>query len=286
MARASTPDPLDVFQPAVCEWFRGAFGDATPPQVRGWPVIARGEHALIVSPTGTGKTLAAFLWAIDRVMFAPLPATRDRCRVLYISPLKALAVDVERNLRAPLAGITQRRAAAGRRLRRARRRGADGRHAGHRARALPARARPTSSSRRPSRCSCCSRRARATCSRSVETVIVDEIHALVPDQARRAPRAVARTTGGTHGAAAAADRSFRYATSARRGRAIPGWRAASRFAAPPPASGAPQTRCGASDCVPPRRASSTTNLRARTWRPPGGQSPSSMRGAQEARPYR
>ena len=105
MARASTPNPLDVFQPAVREWFLGAFGDATPPQVRGWPVIARGEHALIVSPTGTGKTLAAFLWAIDRVMFAPLPATRERCRVLYISPLKALAVDVERNLRAPLAGI-------------------------------------------------------------------------------------------------------------------------------------------------------------------------------------
>ena len=88
------------------EWFAGAFDAATPPQVLGWPAIARGEHALIVSPTGSGKTLAAFLWAIDRVMFAPRPATRERCRVLYISPLKALAVDVERNLRAPLAGIS------------------------------------------------------------------------------------------------------------------------------------------------------------------------------------
>src|SRR6476646_5119409 len=106
MARASTPDPLAVFQPAVREWFAGAFDAATPPQVLGWPAIARGEHALIVSPTGSGKTLAAFLWAIDRVMFAARPAPRERCRVLYISPLKALAVDVERNLRAPLAGIS------------------------------------------------------------------------------------------------------------------------------------------------------------------------------------
>src|ERR1700750_1601482 len=73
----------------------------------GWPAIARGESTLILAPTGTGKTLAAFLWCINRIMFSPVPANAHRCRVLYISPIKALAVDVERNLRAPLVGIAQ-----------------------------------------------------------------------------------------------------------------------------------------------------------------------------------
>ena len=77
----------------------------TRPQTLGWPAIARGESTLILAPTGSGKTLAAFLWCLDRLMFAPLPPRAERCRVLYVSPLKALAVDVERNLRAPLAGI-------------------------------------------------------------------------------------------------------------------------------------------------------------------------------------
>src|SRR5215510_6470575 len=96
---------LAPFHDAVREWFIEAFGQATEPQALGWPPIARGESTLILAPTGSGKTLAAFLWCLDRLMFAPTPPTRERCRVLYISPLKALAVDVERNLRAPLAGI-------------------------------------------------------------------------------------------------------------------------------------------------------------------------------------
>jgi ATP-dependent Lhr-like helicase len=100
------------FHPAVAEWFRTAFSDATTPQKRGWPAIARGESTLILAPTGSGKTLAAFLWSLNRLMFEPVPDAAARCRVLYISPLKALAVDVERNLRAPLAGISN--VAAGR----------------------------------------------------------------------------------------------------------------------------------------------------------------------------
>ena len=110
---ASRPRALDLFHPAVAEWFRGAFDAPTPPQSKGWPAIAEGESTLILAPTGSGKTLTAFLWCINRVMFEPPPEPRQRCRVLYISPLKALAVDIERNLRAPLAGIANRASARG-----------------------------------------------------------------------------------------------------------------------------------------------------------------------------
>ncbi len=96
---------LNLFQLPVAAWFSGAFEKPTRPQRHGWPVIARGESTLILAPTGTGKTLTAFLSCLDRLMFAEEPARDARCRVLYLSPLKALAVDVERNLRAPPAGI-------------------------------------------------------------------------------------------------------------------------------------------------------------------------------------
>ncbi|HXG87810.1 MAG TPA: DEAD/DEAH box helicase [Vicinamibacterales bacterium] len=99
-------DALDLFHQPVSDWFRASFKTPTRPQRLGWPVIARRESTLILAPTGTGKTLAAFLACLDRLMFAPIPERGDRCRVLYVSPLKALAVDVERNLRAPLTGIT------------------------------------------------------------------------------------------------------------------------------------------------------------------------------------
>jgi ATP-dependent Lhr-like helicase len=94
------------FHPVTEAWFRAVFDAPTTPQRAGWPVIARGESALILAPTGTGKTLAAFLWCLDRLMLQPLPeGHRTGCRILYVSPLKALAVDVERNLRSPLAGM-------------------------------------------------------------------------------------------------------------------------------------------------------------------------------------
>ena len=98
------PGPLRFSDP-VASWFASGFAEPTPAQARGWPAIAAGDHSLIVAPTGSGKTLAAFLWAIDRVGAEPVPAKADRCRVLYISPLRALAVDVEKNLRAPITGI-------------------------------------------------------------------------------------------------------------------------------------------------------------------------------------
>ena len=96
---------MKIFHPAAREWFSSAFPAPTKPQQLGWPAIARGESTLILAPTGSGKTLAAFLWCLNRLMLTPPPEKASRCRVLYISPLKALAVDVERNLRAPLAGI-------------------------------------------------------------------------------------------------------------------------------------------------------------------------------------
>ncbi|MDW3176602.1 MAG: DEAD/DEAH box helicase [Acidimicrobiia bacterium] len=101
-----TRDPLTVFSPPVRAWFETSFVAATPPQVMGWPAIASGKNTLILSPTGSGKTLAAFLWGLDRLMTTPVPEREKRTRLLYISPLRALAVDVEKNLRAPLRGIT------------------------------------------------------------------------------------------------------------------------------------------------------------------------------------
>ena len=105
MVAAPPADPLAAFSEPTRAWFASAFAAPTAPQSEGWPSIAAGDHTLVCAPTGTGKTLAAFLWAIDRLMSQDSTVAGEGTRVLYVSPLRALAVDVEKNLRAPLHGI-------------------------------------------------------------------------------------------------------------------------------------------------------------------------------------
>lgn len=178
-SNALPPDALAAFHLPVREWFEAVFPAPTKPQVLGWPAISRGESTLILAPTGTGKTLTAFLWCIDRLMFVPQPPVAQRCRVLYISPIKALAVDVERNLRAPLVGVAQM----------ARKHGIEVHEPSIAIRTgdTPAGER-AQFSRRPadilittpeSIYLLLTSNARETL-RSIETVIIDEIHALVP----------------------------------------------------------------------------------------------------------
>src|SRR5215210_5055965 len=93
---------LETFTPQVRDWFVRAFERPTAAQEQAWPAIARGENVLLSAPTGSGKTLAAFLWGLDRLVADPAPR---RMRLVYVSPLKALSYDIERNLRAPLRGI-------------------------------------------------------------------------------------------------------------------------------------------------------------------------------------
>ncbi|PSL01089.1 ATP-dependent Lhr-like helicase [Haloactinopolyspora alba] len=100
-------DVLELFGPATRAWFADAFAAPTPAQEGAWRAVAADNSALVVAPTGSGKTLAAFLWALDRLATRPPDDGKRRCRVLYVSPLKALTVDVERNLRAPLTGIAR-----------------------------------------------------------------------------------------------------------------------------------------------------------------------------------
>ena len=97
--------PAERFSEPTRRWFMDSFPEPTEAQQRGWDAIATGGHTLIHAPTGSGKTLAAFLWAIDGLANEAIPDAGKRCRVLYISPMKALAYDVDRNLRVPLAGI-------------------------------------------------------------------------------------------------------------------------------------------------------------------------------------
>src|SRR5213596_4064520 len=94
-------DPLAPFSPETRAWFNQAFREPTPAQRLGWPAIATGAHTLIQAPTGSGKTLAAFLYGIDKLNSEP----GQGLRLIYVSPLKSLNYDIERNLRGPLAGL-------------------------------------------------------------------------------------------------------------------------------------------------------------------------------------
>src|SRR5919199_5320316 len=106
---ASSP-ALERFSELTRSWFDSSFTAPTPAQEAAWEAVSSGRDALVIAPTGSGKTLAGFLWAIDRLASDPVPPSK-KLRVLYVSPLKALAADIERNLRTPLHGI---RAAASR----------------------------------------------------------------------------------------------------------------------------------------------------------------------------
>ncbi|MFN2450964.1 MAG: DEAD/DEAH box helicase [Candidatus Dormibacteria bacterium] len=112
MAVEIAASALELFSPGAGEWFGSTFGEPTAVQEQGWRSVAAGRHTLMCAPTGSGKTLAAFFWCLDRLSREPQPVALERCRVLYVSPLKALTVDIERNLRPPLRGIAL---AAGRR---------------------------------------------------------------------------------------------------------------------------------------------------------------------------
>ncbi len=173
---------LGLFHPVTARWFREVFEGPTAPQIEGWPAIARGESTLILAPTGTGKTLTAFLWCLDKLMLrTPVEEAGRGCRVVYLSPLKALAADVERNLRSPLAGIANLAKREGVAVRMpeisvrtgdtpAKERARFNRHAGEILITTPESLYLMLTSNAGEQL------------RTVETVIVDEIHALVPSK--------------------------------------------------------------------------------------------------------
>src|SRR3954466_16053857 len=99
------PAALETFTPQVREWFLRAFERPTAAQEQAWPAIARGDDVLLSAPTGSGKTPPPFLWGVGRLVAPPPPDGERRTRLVYVSPLKALSYDIERNLRAPLKGI-------------------------------------------------------------------------------------------------------------------------------------------------------------------------------------
>jgi ATP-dependent Lhr-like helicase len=179
MTEKHSSSALRLFDDSVRAWFERSFDRPTAAQEAGWPAIASGDSTLIFAPTGSGKTLTAFLWCIDRLMFTPVPERKRRCRVLYVSPLKALAVDVDRNLRSPIVGIANVAEVSGRafHLPETAIRTGD---TPQRERALFLRTPSDVLITTPESLYLLLTSRSREVLRSVETVIIDEIHALVP----------------------------------------------------------------------------------------------------------
>ncbi len=216
-------DSLTLFSPSARRWFADALGEPTEVQQRGWPEIAAGRNALLCAPTGSGKTLAAFLWFVDSLGRSPVPEEARRCRVLYVSPLKALTVDVERNLRAPLRGIALEAERRGEPFRESRAAVRSGDTTSAERRDL-VRHPPDILITTPESLFLMLTSAARETLRSVTTVIVDEIHALAGTKRgahlARQPRAPVRA----HRRRPAAHRPVGNAAPAQRGGALPWWR--------------------------------------------------------------
>ena len=252
----STCRHLDRFSAPTRAWFTGAFVQPTAAQEGAWDAVTGGEHALVVAPTGSGKTLAAFLWSLDRLAAAPPADERSRCRVLYVSPLKALAVDVERNLRAPLAGIGQACARLGLPRPDIRVGIRSGDTPADERRAL-ARRPPDILITTPESLFLLLTSSAREALRGVETVIVDEVHAVAGTQARRAPGGLARPPRRAARAARPADRAVGHRAAGRGGGHLPRRR-------PPGARGRPR---GAQGVGPLRRRPGRGHERAGRSRP-------------------
>jgi len=171
---------MDAFSPLTRDWFSRTFAAPTKVQELGWAHIARGEHVLLVAPTGSGKTLAAFLYCIDRLSALP-PTAAEGVRVLYVSPLKALVYDIDRNLRAPLEGLRLSAQSSGAPWRVARVAVRTG-DTSARERRVQARSPADILVTTPESLYLLLASAAREGLRTVETVIVDEVHALAPNK--------------------------------------------------------------------------------------------------------